>query len=877
MKLGKNKEVSSDNKSGKTSASSPKASSSGLTSPVTYSVIAAFVGVVSVVLVALGIYTAILTPGQSLLERDRNTVSLKAAASVFSLQLRQVESMVSHFAKNLPQEQVAASEEFRQAQELAAINAMPGTLRVVISPMGRAARDDQQPLPVSFASLDLIRSVEQTAKGRLEAFVVNDHWYLQVVMPIVSTSGQIGGTLLAMFDAGILSPDWKMMPSGGLALLQSVAGAERVVISHGSAGDKAANTLTMDTSLPNWSVSYSPGNDISPLLDVMTFWILVATGALVSGVLAALVITMYTKLVRRDVGLVSGYVRANLQGEKVPVPKIKLNLLHSMVVLVSQAKKPAKTATVVKVDKPATVETAAKVTSKAAAKKVVDELADAEPLFQGDSLDIDMLGEDDDLLGLNDDDLGLNEDEDMVVNEAAMVDIDEQIFRAYDIRGVVDQNLSPHVMREIGKAYGSEALKRGMNSVCVGYDGRYSSPTLAQEFTKGILATGVNVINVGMVPTPVLYFATHHLNTGSGAMITGSHNPSNYNGIKMMLAGDTLAEKDIQALLQRIRTQSYATGQGVESDIDVQQDYLDAIVGDIAVAAPLKVVVDAGNGVAGILGPRLIEELGCDVVPLYCEIDGRFPNHHPDPGNPANLQDLIAKVAEVGADIGIAFDGDGDRIGVVTGQGKIIWPDRLLMLFAKDVVSRNPGSDVIFDVKCSRRLNGLISSVGGRPVMWKTGHSLIKAKMKETGALLAGEMSGHIFFKERWLGFDDGLYSAARLLEILGIDERDADTMFDEFPEDISTPEINVEVGETAKFHIMEQLIQKGSWGDANVSNIDGVRVEYSDGWGLCRASNTTPVLVLRFEAETEDALERIQSTFRTQLQSIDLSLEVPF
>ncbi len=873
MKLGKNKEVTPEKKSSKSPSSSAKASGAGHSSPSIYGIIAAVVGAVSVVLVALGIYSATLLPAQSALEAERNEAAVRAVASVFTQQLNQVQVMVSHFADHLLLEKVIASDETRESLQQGAMGAMPGALRVVVSPIGRAARDDLQPLPISFASLDLIRSVEQSSKGRLEAFVINDHWYLQVVMPILNGNGQVAGTLLAMFDAKVLEPDWQMMPEGGLELLQKLPNGQHAVISHGA---KGAAPLTMNTSLSNWSVSFSPSTSAVPLVDVMTFWILAAVGALIAGVLSSLVVTVMLKVIRRDVGLVSGFVRASLQGEKLPVPKIKLNLLHSMVVLVAQAKKPAKPATVVTAAKSSVVKKNA-VASKPAVKRESDELADAEPLFQGDSLDIDMLGGDDDLLGLNDNDLGINDDEDMVVNEAAMVDIDEEIFRAYDIRGVVDQNLSPQVMREIGKAYGSEAIKKGIDSVCVGYDGRYSSPTLAQEFTRGILATGVNVINIGMVPTPVLYFATHHLNTGSGAMITGSHNPSNYNGIKMMLAGDTLAEKDIQTLLQRIRTQSFANGQGVESEVDVQQDYLDAIVGDIAVAAPLKVVVDAGNGVAGILGPRLIEELGCDVVPLYCEVDGRFPNHHPDPGNPANLQDLIAKVAEVGADIGIAFDGDGDRIGVVTGQGKIIWPDRLLMLFAKDVVSRNPGSDVIFDVKCSRRLNGLISSVGGRPVMWKTGHSLIKAKMKETGALLAGEMSGHIFFKERWLGFDDGLYSAARLLEILGIDERDADTMFEEFPEDISTPEINIQVGEAAKFHIMEQLIQKVSWGDANVSNIDGVRVEYSDGWGLCRASNTTPVLVLRFEAETEDALERIQSTFRTQLQSIDLSMEVPF
>ncbi|WLQ17458.1 phosphomannomutase/phosphoglucomutase [Hahella aquimaris] len=465
----------------------------------------------------------------------------------------------------------------------------------------------------------------------------------------------------------------------------------------------------------------------------------------------------------------------------------------------------------------------------------------------------------------------------MEVNESQVVNVSETIFRAYDIRGVVDDTLDVKVMYEIGRALGSEARQKNVTDMCLGYDGRESSSALARALAQGIMTTGVNVINVGLVPTPVLYFAAHHTQTLSGAMVTGSHNPAEYNGVKMMLAGDTLAQAEIQKLLQRIRTQNYVKGQGELRNQDIRQNYIDAIVNDIAVAAPLKVVLDAGNGVAGDIAPKLIEELGCEVTPLFCDVDGNFPNHHPDPGKPENLQALIAKVKEVGADIGVAFDGDGDRIGVVTAKGKIIWPDRLLMLFAKDVVSRNPGADVIFDVKCSRRLNSLISSYGGRPIMWRTGHSLIKAKMKETGALLAGEMSGHIFFKERWFGFDDGIYSAARLLEILGIDERNADAVFDEFPEDVSTPEINIAVSDSSKFMVMEKLSQNASWGDGNVSSIDGVRVEYADGWGLCRASNTTPVLVLRFEAESQDALGRIQKVFRDQLLAVDPSLSVPF
>ncbi|MDX1599229.1 MAG: phosphomannomutase/phosphoglucomutase, partial [Marinobacter sp.] len=506
-----------------------------------------------------------------------------------------------------------------------------------------------------------------------------------------------------------------------------------------------------------------------------------------------------------------------------------------------------------------------------------------EPLFQEkDMLDIDMLDGDDDVLGLGggaDADQASGSAQSPAVEEVALpqVDIPAGIFRAYDIRGIVGETLSPEIVNVIGRAIGSEALERGTDSLCIGYDGRHSSPDLADALARGVMSAGCNVIHVGAVPTPVLYFATHHLQTGSGVMVTGSHNPANYNGLKIMLGGDTLSGDAIQKLYQRTQTGDMVSGQGAQSSEDVRRAYLDRIVGDIAVAAPLKVVLDAGNGIAGELAPILVEELGCEVVPLYCEVDGDFPNHHPDPGKPDNLVDLIERVKTERADIGLAFDGDGDRLGVVTNSGKIIWPDRLLMLFARDVVSRNPGSDVLYDVKCSRRLAGVISEAGGRPIMWKTGHSLMKAKMKESGALLAGEMSGHIFFGERWYGFDDGLYSAARLLEILGVEDRHSDEVFEDFPEDISTPELNVEVTEDNKFQLVERLASEGSFGDGSISTIDGIRVDYADGWGLCRASNTTPVLVLRFEAETEEALERIKGVFRDQLQKVAPDLHTDF
>ena len=451
------------------------------------------------------------------------------------------------------------------------------------------------------------------------------------------------------------------------------------------------------------------------------------------------------------------------------------------------------------------------------------------------------------------------------------------IFRAYDIRGVLGAELNANVATLIGQAIGSEMQAQGLRDVVVGRDGRLSGPELADALITGLRRAGCDVIDIGMAPTPVVYFASYHLRAGSCVAVTGSHNPPDYNGFKIVVAGETLSNERITALLTRLQQNDLASGVGSVEQVEILDRYFQRIRDDIALAKPMRVVVDCGNGVAGVIAPKLVEALGCSVIPLFCDVDGTFPNHHPDPGKPENLVDLIAKVKAEKADLGLAFDGDGDRVGVVTNAGHMIYPDRLMMLFAKDVVSRNPGADIIFDVKCTRRLPALISGYGGRPVMWKTGHSLIKAKMKETGALLAGEMSGHIFFKERWYGFDDGIYSAVRLLEILSLEERDAEHVFAAFPTSLSTPEINITVTDERKFQLIDSLQRDAQWGEANLTTLDGVRVDYAKGWGLIRASNTTPVLVLRFEADTEDELARIQDVFRGQLNAIAPDLKLPF
>ncbi|WP_163558132.1 phosphomannomutase/phosphoglucomutase [Halomonas sp. NO4] len=459
-----------------------------------------------------------------------------------------------------------------------------------------------------------------------------------------------------------------------------------------------------------------------------------------------------------------------------------------------------------------------------------------------------------------------------------MSQVPASIFRAYDIRGIVDDTLTEAGVEQIGRAVGSEAAARGESTVIVARDGRLSGPRLLAALTCGLTAAGLDVIDIGMVPTPVLYFATHWLEgTTSGVMVTGSHNPPDYNGFKIVLGGETLSGKAITALYRRLESGELTEGAGEVRQEDVRDAYLERILGDVKLERPIKAVVDCGNGVAGELGPALIERLGAETVSLFAEIDGTFPNHHPDPGKPENLQDLIRTVQETGADIGLAFDGDGDRLGVITPQGALIYPDHLLMAFAEDMLGRNPGARVIFDVKCTGNLAQVIEAAGGTPEMWRTGHSLIKGRMKETGAQLAGEMSGHIFFQERWYGFDDGLYGAARLLEILARQTQDADAFFARYPQDIGTPEINVHVSDDTKFDLVDKLAREGDFGETGVkTTLDGIRVDYPDGWGLCRASNTTPVLVLRFEGKDEAALERIRTRFAEALAQVDPTLELP-
>ena len=453
-------------------------------------------------------------------------------------------------------------------------------------------------------------------------------------------------------------------------------------------------------------------------------------------------------------------------------------------------------------------------------------------------------------------------------------EVDKSIFRAYDIRGIVTSNLTPDMVYWIGRSFATQALASDNPKAVTGRDGRLSSPALEHALIAGLVEGGMEVISIGQVPTPVLYYSTHELGTGTGIMITGSHNPPEYNGLKMMIGGVTLAESLIQDLYQNLLNTTFTEGQGSASSQVMDGRYIDQALTDGKLFRPLKVVVDCGNGVAGEMAPALLTRLGCDVIPLFCEIDGNFPNHHPDPAEPENLVDLIAAVKSEQADVGLAFDGDGDRLGVITPTGAIIWPDKMMMLFVEDICARIPDSTVIFDVKCSRNLEKIILQCGGKPLMWKTGHSHMKAKIKETNAAIAGEFSGHICFGERWYGFDDALYTAVRLLELLSATRQNVDEVFAKYPNTFTTPELKILTSETHKFWIMDQLRANADFGDGRLTLIDGIRVDYEDGWGLVRPSNTSPVLSLRFEADTQEALDRIQDEFQVQLADIDDTLK---
>lgn len=698
-------------------------------------------------------------------------------------------------------------------------------LGLTVFPIGEADVDRDNAVPIRFAELDLIHRAERRDKFLPEAALIGDIWQVHFVAPIPADKDQpILGTLMLTLDANQLKTEFLALDqnAGENTLQQKFANsAAQSIVKLGAGDGNPGHEKEVPNS--NWQIKFTPSNaslknaEQSPILFAIVMGCITVFSLFLAMVLSRLLVKKLEKAADQHI------LPVGAEGIKTKSP--------------------------------------------------TDQIMPSTIYQKQDILDIAVIDEDENILGLND-----TRKKKQSTKASDDEKIPATIFRSYDIRGIVGKDLHVDTAQKIGQAVGSLALDQGENSLIVARDARTHSQDLTNALIKGILQTGCNVVNIGVVPTPVMYFATYHFpDVRSGVMVTASHNPAEYNGFKIVINNNALADEAIMDLRARILARKIHQGIGEESFREIIPHYIERIFSDVALAGNVSMVIDAGNAVPGIVAPQLFEELGCDVTPLYCDLDGRFPNHDPDPTQESNLVALIEKVKEVNADLGVAFDGDGDRLVVVTPKGDIIWPDRLLMLFAKDILARNPGADVLFDVKCSRQLHQVISGYGGRPIMWKTGHSPMKAKMVETGALIGGEYSGHIFIKDRWYGFDDGIYAMARLLEIITLRDQKIDDIFAAFPQLVSTPEIKVAISDKTKFELMKKLAEQGDFQNGNITSIDGIRVDYGKGWGLVRASNTSPALTLRFEAESDEAMKVIQQIFKRELLKADSNLVINF
>lgn len=698
---------------------------------------------------------------------------------------------------------------------------------IALGPLGIANVDNAQAGLRNNIEVDMLRRVSDGSNSPPEAYQIDKQWLLTFVQPVAAANSKFAsGAILVSVSASYVEQLLArgLGQRGASALMQKV-GDQNVAIATTGSGDAQELQQTTALTVPQWQLQLTPAETwlATARQSPLTLWLLLS--------LSSIAILLGTLLCARD-------FRVALQRNLLALVGNQAVDLPGFAELRQQLQRKLSGAPKTKGDSAAE---AAGIAEKTTIATPAPPLHDLEELTE------------------------------------LPVQMPDTIFRAYDIRGIAAHQLTDDIVYQIGLAIGSEAVERGQQELIIARDGRASSQAIADALARGLRDSGRNVIDIGLLPTPLMYFATHHLTTESGVMVTGSHNTAEYNGLKIVLGGKTLSGRAIEALKTRIQEQRYSRGKGSYRVEQIDDQYIDYIVNDVAIAQPLKIVIDAGNGVTGIIAPRLFAELGCEVIPLYCDIDPTFPHHDPDPSIAKNLIDLSNMVREQGADVGIAFDGDGDRVGIVTSSGAIVAADRLLMLLAQDVVSRNPGADVLFDVKCSRSLNNVISSYGGRPIMWKSGHSFMKEKMAETGALLGGEFSGHIFFNERWFGFDDGMYAAARLIEILSTTDPNLDAQLATLPNCISTPEIKIAVDERAKFELIEKLSASAHFGDGKLTMLDGIRVDFPDGWGLVRASNTTPALTLRFEADNEAALLRIENLFKDQLSAVDPRLDFGF
>ncbi|MFT7687134.1 MAG: phosphomannomutase/phosphoglucomutase [Candidatus Azotimanducaceae bacterium] len=708
--------------------------------------------------------------------------------------------------------------------------------------------------PFKFQSLDMVNRTEQGETVYPEAINADGLWIVALAAPIRTPSNNtIYGSLFIYYDINIFSEALTESIEGKLRLVQTFSSAPGIeILSAGQSNN--TNIIKRKLANPNWHIDFSPSDSL--------------LNSEIEGV-GIFLIPSFLSLIITLAGVMFGLQRL-LVGLKSDT-RLVINQMADVINSQFTNSSNYTHAEFLEIDA-----TLSRMGKKEKLRKEVAPLnvtAIPQPSAEVESIELGALQIDDEA-----DEFSFEEKapdiEDPVEIEEDIEEVDvSSIFRAYDIRGIVGETLTSDIVMRIGQAIGTQAGEIGEQTLVVGADGRLSSPEFSEALIEGLCKSGRDVINLGSVPTPLLYFATHLSEARSGVMITGSHSAADYNGLKIVFNGQALVDDEIQALYRCYLSKDFSEGEGEVSELDMREEYIDTIADDVVVAQPLKVIVDCGNGIAGEILPDLIHNLGCEVIPLYCDVDGNFPNHHPDPINPDNLQDLILMVKSQEADLGIALDGDGDRLVAITKDGDIVWPDRLLMLFAKDVVSRNPGSDVVYDVKCTRHLNSVISGFGGRPLICRSGHSFIKAKMLETDAILGGEMSGHICFKERWYGFDDGIYAAARLLEVVGSQPEGLAELLSEFPTSVSTPEITIGVPESHKFDLIQQIIENADFEGATITKIDGLRVDFSDSWGLVRASNTSPCLTLRFEADNKDSLLNIQALFRDELASINEGL----
>ncbi|OUR86777.1 hypothetical protein A9Q81_28080 [Gammaproteobacteria bacterium 42_54_T18] len=809
---------------------------------------------------------------------------LNASLETFSQQPKLTEAIAAKNTKEL-------SSIVRDAKKI-----LPFVTNIHIYPKGKAKKDATSTPPVSYAQLDMIRRAEKNKSPSPEVHTQNKVRYLNYATPIKQDDKIIGSLLVNFRLQDILSVIPELDSDAGYIEIAQQFDTSKPQVIHKSGNVKFKNgpSISIPSGNGYWIAIYYPSNIINST-DSLTPIIasIVGVSAVISLALSLISLLLVSKALESNATRLTSAFNAMTSHEKhnATFTLSIFTSLHQTIERLFRDYDSHMRHSALKNKDTSTHNNKNDFDTDYQDSDVLDiDISEDDTNLMGgaesdDDNPLAVIDEDPDMMDL--DDLGLDEvdlaesapEETMSTDgmDISSESVPAEIFRAYDIRGIINQNLNENIANMIGMAVGSEAQSQGQTSIIVARDGRLSSPELAQALTQGLITSGMKVIDIGLVPTPVLYFATHTLGSQSGVMVTGSHNPANYNGFKIVIANQALANEQIQALKQRIDNGQLSQGAGSYEQADISADYLDRITNDVVLAKPMKIVIDCGNGATGNLAPNLLDTLGCTVLTLNREIDGNFPNHHPDPSKPENLQQLIDTVQKEGAELGIAYDGDGDRLGVVTPDGKIIWPDKLLMLYAKDLLSRNPGADILYDVKCTRDIAELVSNMGGRAIMCETGHSLVKAKMRETGAVVGGEFSGHIFFNDRWYGFDDALYSTARLLEILSMEPIDVVEVFAEFPEKVSTPEIHIPVSESEKFDIVHRIQEQAQFPNGNMITLDGIRVDFSDSWGLLRASNTTPNLVARFEADDEDALANVQSIFREQILQAQPSISLPF